>query len=124
MLRAVAASRLFICKVERHHEITDVILSDLIRGDEVWLVDEAFGCVAKPGWINAMRLLPVAEFMITGGTLVPMDDEALVADVTDRLTWVKGSDKDRMCRSAFSDRHVSCSIAAPRAGPGPLSLDG
>jgi len=96
VLRAMAAARYSLWKVERHHESTGVILTDTIRGDEVWLVDEAFGYVAKPGWIAAIRLLPVAAFYVTSGTMVPIDNEAIVRDLSDRLSWVRDRDKDRL----------------------------
>ena len=95
-LRAMCDARFSVWQVERHHDVSGVIMSDLLRGGEVWLVDEGFASVAKPGWMTAMRIAPVAEFFITCGVIVPTDQEIMETAIQDRLAWVRAGDLPRV----------------------------
>jgi hypothetical protein len=96
ILRGMCNAIMSIWQVDRHHEQAGVILKDILRGGEVWLVDESFATVARPKWVGAMRLMPVEDFFINCGVLVPMDQVSLAGAVIDRLGWVRGNDLKRV----------------------------
>ena len=96
ILRGMCIARFSLWRVERHHEITGLVLSDMLRGGEIWLIDEALASVAQPGWVTASQLMPVAEFFMTCGVLVPMDRDILDTVMEDRLGWVRNGDLQRL----------------------------
>jgi hypothetical protein len=71
---AMCDSRFGVWTVERRHEVAGVVLEDVVRGDEVWLIDENFEKSATSGMIIAARLCRPEEFWISLGALVPLDD--------------------------------------------------
>jgi hypothetical protein len=96
ILQGMRGAKFSMWRVEHHHDQAGVILSDVLRGGEVWLVDEGFASVAKPGWAGAMRLMPVDAFFISCGALVPMDEATMADAVADRLGWVRTNDLQRV----------------------------
>ena len=59
-------------RVERRHETAGLILRDLLRGGEIWLVDETMEETARPGLEIAARVLKPAGFAMTARIVVPV----------------------------------------------------
>ena len=57
-----------------------MIVEDLFRGGEFWLVDEALERSLRDGVALATRLFTLDDFAMTAGVLVPFDIE-LIEDV-------------------------------------------
>ena len=72
VLEAMRRARFSLWRVERRHETTGLILRDLLRGEETWLVDEAMEKNAPPGVEMAARLLQPEGFAMTARIIVPL----------------------------------------------------
>lgn len=72
VLAAMRRARFSVWRIERRHPTTGLILRDLLRGEETWLVDEAMEKNAPPGVEMAARLLQPESFAMTARIIVPM----------------------------------------------------
>jgi hypothetical protein len=72
MLTAMRHARFSLWRVERHHETTGLILRDLLREEEIWLIDEAMAKNARPGREMAARLVQPDCFAMTARVIVPI----------------------------------------------------
>jgi hypothetical protein len=73
MLQALRRARFSVWQVERLHETAGLVVQDLMRQEEVWLVDESLEQTARPGMVLAMRLSAPKAFAMTCGVVVPVD---------------------------------------------------
>jgi hypothetical protein len=88
-LGAICQARFSVWRIKRHHEVAGVIVTDVLRDSETWLVDEALTMCAQPGLAFASRLCWPAEFAMTCGVVVPVDAELLEDVVVDSTTWLR-----------------------------------
>src|SRR3954462_12109261 len=65
VLEAMRHARFSLWRVERRHETAGLILQDLLRGGEIWLVDETMEKSAPRGVEMAARLLQPESFAMT-----------------------------------------------------------
>jgi hypothetical protein len=72
VLAAMRRARFSLWRVERRHPTTGLILRDLLRDEETWLVDEAMERNAAPGVEMAARLLQLENFVMTARIIVPI----------------------------------------------------
>ena len=72
VLAAMRRARFSLWRIERRHPTTGLILRDLLRGEETWLVDEAMEQNAPPGAEMAARLLQPESFAMTARIIVPL----------------------------------------------------
>jgi hypothetical protein len=91
MLEAMRQARFSVWRVERRHEMVGLIVQDLLRPNEAWLVDEALERSAPKGMTMAMRLCTPDTFTMTSGIIVPVDREALEEVFGEVLPRVRGS---------------------------------
>ena len=91
-LDAIRSARFSIWRIERHHVDAGVIVTDVLREREVWLVDEALTASAQPGLTFASRLCWPAEFAMTCGVVVPVDAEMLEDVMLDNPVWLQHGD--------------------------------
>jgi hypothetical protein len=73
VLDAMLAARFALVCVERRHPVAGMIVSDLARGEEFWLVDEGMEATAPVGMKMATRVFAPEDFHITAGVIVPLD---------------------------------------------------
>lgn len=73
VLAAMQQACFALVRVERRHETAGLVVTDLVRGREVWLVDLGMETSAPNGSMFATRLYAVAEFSVTAGVIVPVD---------------------------------------------------
>jgi hypothetical protein len=73
MLEAICAAKFSICRIERRHEAVGLIVTDLLRHSDTWLIDEGLAASAESGIAFASRLCWPAEFAMTCGVVVPVD---------------------------------------------------
>jgi hypothetical protein len=57
VLEAMRRAQFSLWRIERWHETMGLVLRDLLRGEDIWLVDEALERSARPGLEMAARLL-------------------------------------------------------------------
>src|SRR3954451_10829372 len=72
VLATMRQARFSLSRIERRHPTTGLILRDLLRGEETWLVDEAMEKNAPPGVEMAARLLQPETFAMTARIIVPV----------------------------------------------------
>lgn len=84
VLEAMRVARFTILVVERRHEAAGLIAIDLIRGNQVWLVDMGLEASMPKGAMIATRLFAPERFSMTAGVLAPFDLE-LIEDLSAEL---------------------------------------
>jgi hypothetical protein len=92
VLEAMRHARFSIWRVERRHETAGLILRDLLRDEETWLVDETMERNPPLGVEIAGRLLRPEGFAMTARIVVPVtpDLKKMVFDRTPALRRAEG----------------------------------
>ena len=72
VIEAMRHARFSLWHIERHHETTGLILRDLLRDEEIWLIDEALAKNVRPGQEMAARLIVPDRFAMTARVIVPI----------------------------------------------------
>src|SRR5450756_1214801 len=80
---AMQRARFSIISIVRRHSAAAVIVKDLFRGVEVWLVDEGLASSLPDGAALATRLYTPEGFAMTAGVLVPLDIELIEDAIAD-----------------------------------------
>ena len=105
MLQALLRARFSVWRVERRHETAGLVMLDLMRQEEVWLVDEHLEQTAHPGTSLAMRLSTPEAFAMTCGVVVPVDAE-MMEEVFDTMLERVHGDADAIA----NDRRFATAI--------------
>ena len=74
---AMLAARFALICVERRHPEAGLIVRDLIREEEFWLVDEGMELSAPIGLKMATRVFSPDHFHMTAGVMIPLDGDLL-----------------------------------------------
>ena len=77
MLNAMRAARFSLWRIERRHEATGLVVTDLVGKAEAWLIDENLAASVPEGTTLAGRLCAPESFAMSGGVMVPVDAEML-----------------------------------------------
>ena len=93
VLAAMRHARFSVWRVERRHETAGLILRDVMRGEEVWFVDETLEKNPPLGVRIAGRLLMPEGFAMTARIVVPVNLD-LLKEVFDRTPAVRGAEGD------------------------------
>lgn len=72
VLEAMHRARFSLWRIERLHKTAGLVLRDLLRNEEVWLLDEAMARHARPGVEMAARLVQPDRFAMTARLIVPI----------------------------------------------------
>ena len=89
MLDAMCLSRFSIFAVKRRHAAAGLILDDLFRRQEIWLMDEGLEETAPEGMPMASRVTKPDAFHMTTGALVPIAADTL-EEVIASFSWRDG----------------------------------
>jgi hypothetical protein len=73
-----------------------VIVADLLRDSETWLVDEGLTLSAEPGMKFASRLCWPADFAITCGVVVPVNTDLIEEILLDSMAWLRHVNLDKV----------------------------
>jgi hypothetical protein len=84
LLQAMCRARFSIWRIVARHDVCGLVVSDLMRKTETWLVDEGFEKCGKTGICFAGRLCDADPFFITSGIVVPVDPPLLEDILGDR----------------------------------------
>lgn len=95
-LKAICSARFSIWRVERRHEVAGVMVKDILRDSETWLVDEALTASASPGLTFASRLYWPAEFAMTCGVVVPVDAELMEDALIESMPITRRPDPEQL----------------------------
>jgi len=82
VLEAMCRARFSVVFIERRHEAAGLIVTDMFRNDELWVVDEGWEISLPAGALIATRLYVPDRFAMTAGIGVPVD-KALLAEALD-----------------------------------------
>ena len=77
VLEAMRRARFSIISSVRRHTVAGLVVKDLIRGFEFWLVDEGLESSLPDEAVLATRLYTLEGFAMTAGVLVPLDIELI-----------------------------------------------
>jgi hypothetical protein len=83
VLKAMRRARFSIVTLVRRHPVAGLIVKDLFRRVEVWLVDEGLESSLSDGAVLATRLYTPEDFAMTAGVLVPLDLELMEDAIAD-----------------------------------------
>lgn len=95
-LEAMRQARFSLWRVERQHEAAGVIVADVLRNSETWLLDEGLTFSANPGMTVASRLCWPAKFAMTCGVIVPVNVELIEDALYDSAAWLSSADPQRL----------------------------
>jgi len=70
--------RFALLVVQRKHRVAGLVMEDLMRQEEQWLMDESLEASAMPGLALASRPIRPDEFHMTTGAAVPIDEWLLL----------------------------------------------
>jgi hypothetical protein len=84
-LEAMQRARFSVWQIKERHETAGLLVTDLLRKVEAWLVDERLEATAQNGMACAARLYDLDSFAMTAGVVVPVDLELLDEILTDSL---------------------------------------
>jgi hypothetical protein len=95
VLEAMRHARFSLWRIERRHQPTGLILRDLLRDEETWLLDEAMAKNAPQGVEMAARLLQPDDFAMTARLIVPVIPDLmtlpdLMEEVFTRMPALRG----------------------------------
>jgi hypothetical protein len=93
VLEAMRHARFSVWRVERRHETAGLILRDVMRGEETWLVDETMEKNPPLGVEIAGRLLRPEGFAMTARIVVPVSLD-LLKEVSERTPTVRRAKGD------------------------------
>jgi hypothetical protein len=97
VLDAMRHARFSVWRVERRHETAGLILWDVMRGEETWLVDETMEKNPPLGVEIAGRLLRPEGFAMTARIVVPVTSD-LIEGVLDRAPALRRAQRDALAR--------------------------
>ena len=84
VLEAMLAARFVLIRVERRHPEAGLIVTDLMREEEFWLVDEGMEFAAPVGFKMATRVYSPEAFHMAAGVFVPLEGALLINAVARR----------------------------------------
>ena len=93
VLEAMRHARFSIWRIERLHETAGLVLRDLLRQGETWLMDESMEKSPPLGGDFAGRLLTPESFAMTTGVLVPTT-RGLMQEVFDKIPALQRATAD------------------------------
>jgi hypothetical protein len=83
VLEAMCKAEFTLICVERRDKIAGLVVTDLCRNRKLWLIDEGLERSARRGEMIATRLFAPAEFSMTCGVVVLVDEVLLTSALMD-----------------------------------------
>ena len=77
VLEAMCRARFSLWRIARRHDICGLVVDDLIRQAENWLVDEGLEKSGADGMCFASRVYEPDQFAMTSSVIVPVDRQML-----------------------------------------------
>lgn len=85
VLQAMCRAQFSIWRIERRHHIYGLVVRDLLRQIELWLVDEGMTASVRNGLRFAGRLSHLERFTITNGVAVPVVGALMEQTIADAV---------------------------------------
>jgi len=90
MLDAMRHARFSVWRIDRRHDTAGMIITDVLREAEVWLVDEQLEASAPQGLCFAGRICEPDRFAMSCGVVVPVYRELMEEIALDMPAWRRG----------------------------------
>jgi len=90
-------ARFSVWRINRRHETAGLIITDVLREAEIWLVDEQLEASAPEGLSFAGRICQPDDFAMSCGIVVPVYRELIEEVALDMLAWRRG-DPERVAQ--------------------------
>jgi hypothetical protein len=90
MLEAMRHARFSVWRINHRHETAGLIIADVLREAEVWLVDEKLAASAPAGLSFAGRVCEPDRFAMSCSVIVPIDRDLMEEVALDTLAWRRG----------------------------------
>ena len=87
MLEAMRHARFSVWRINRPHETAGLIITDVLREAELWLMDEQLEASAPEGLSFAGRICEPDHFAMSCGVVVPIYRELMEEVALDMLAW-------------------------------------
>jgi hypothetical protein len=106
VLEAMCRAQFAIVRVERRHETAGLVVNDVLRGIEHWLVDQGLESSVPDGYMLVTRLFTPESFSMTAGVNVPIT-RAMLEVVLDEVPQVRrktpadGADDRRFAEAIY-----------------------
>jgi hypothetical protein len=96
VLEAIRQARFSLWRIESRDETAGLVVKDVLRDNETWLVDESLADSAEPGLTFAARLCWPAAFAMTCGAVVPVDAELMEEALFDNMTLLHHTEPEQL----------------------------
>ena len=90
VLEAMRHARFSVRRIEHRHETAGLVVTDVVREAQDWLVDEKLEASAPEDMAFAGRLCRPADFAMTCGVIVPVDRDLIKEVTLDTFAWRRG----------------------------------
>ena len=90
VLEAMREARFSVWRIDHPHESAGLVVTDVLREVETWIVDENLEASAPEGLSFAGRICEPDRFAMTCGVIVPVDRELMEEAALDMLAWRRG----------------------------------
>lgn len=106
-LKALQRATFRVVRVKGRHDVLGLVLDDVARKEELWLIDEGFEATLKEGLLLALRTVPLGSFHATAGAVAPID-AGIFTDAISSLAARRGKidasilDDPRMPESVYA----------------------
>ena len=112
VLDAMRNARFSIIGILRRHDVAGLVVEDLFRGGEVWLVDEALESSLPDGAALATRLCILEGFAMTAGVLVPVDIELIEDAIADTPQLLRNRREELIDDRRFAEAIYRVALAS------------
>lgn len=112
VLEAMRRARFSIIGILRRHDVAGLIVEDLFRGGEFWLVDEGLESSLPEGAALATRLYTPDGFAMTAGVLVPFDIELIEDAIADTPQLLRNRREELIDDRRFAEAIYRVALAS------------
>ena len=109
-LSAVVSDRFTLIKVRGRHHIAGLMVEDINRHNEMWLMDEGFEATADPGLVLGARIIKPTAFCMTAGGAIPINPEVISDALSRRAIWLKNKPEQTLEDPRFPAALYSAAI--------------
>jgi hypothetical protein len=110
MLDAMCNTHFSVISVQGRHLVAGLIVKDLFRDIDLWLVDERLEISLPAGTAFATRYFALDRFVMTSGVGVPFDDD-LLETVVDSAPLLRKSPAEAIEDRRFAEAVYCAAIA-------------
>src|SRR6266446_5859631 len=112
VLEAMRRARFSVFTMVRRHTVAGLIVKDLFRGFEFWLVDEGLESSLPDEAVLATRLYTLEGFAMTAGVLVSLDIELIEYAIADTPQLLRKGQEEAINDRRFAESIYRAAVAS------------